>query len=191
MEANPGPPDVTALLEAWNAGNQGALERLIPVVYGELRRIAVSCLKNERPNHTLQATALVHEVYGRLVGRRQISFNSRAHFLGVCAKVMRHILTDYARHHGNQGHGGGVTPDPLEEALVLVQDRPKEFIALDEALDRLAQVDARKSKVVERRFFGGMTNEEIAEELEISVNTVIRDWDFARAWLERELASKK
>lgn len=158
----------------------------MPVVYEELRRLADRHMRRERPDHTLQATALVHEVYLKLVDQKG-NWQSRAHFFGVAAQVMRHLLVDHARAHVRAKRGGGAQAIPLEDAVVFSLDRSKELLALDEALQRLAKLDARQSKVVEMRFFGGLTVEETAEALGISPMTVKREWSLARAWLYGEL----
>lgn len=182
------PLSVTVLLLRWSNGDQRAVASLQPLVHQDLRRLAASHLRRERPNHTLQPTALVHEAYIRLVDQDQVKWQSRSQFFGLCAKLMRQILVDYARRHRSAKCGGGVQAIALNEALVYAPSRSDELIALDDALARLAQVDSRKSQVVELRFFAGMTAEESAEVLGVSVNTVLRDWDFARAWLRKDLA---
>ncbi len=179
------------MLMDWSNGDQSAVDLLQPLVHKELRRLAASHLRRERPNHTLQPTALVHEAYLRLVQQDQVQWRGRAQFFGLCAKLMRQILVDYARRHRAAKCGGGARPVPLNEALVYAPERSGELLALDDALVRLAQVDARKSQVVELRFFAGMTAEESAEVLGVSANTVLRDWDFARAWLRRDLSGKQ
>lgn len=185
------PSSVTVMLMDWSNGDQSAVNRLQPLVHKELRRLAASHLRRERANHTLQPTALVHEAYLRLVHQDQVQWQGRAQFFGLCAKLMRQILVDYARRHKAAKYGGGARPVALNEALVYAPERSDELLALDEAMARLAQVDARKSQVVELRFFAGMTAEESAEVLGVSPNTVLRDWDFARAWLRRDLSTTR
>jgi RNA polymerase sigma factor (TIGR02999 family) len=181
---------VTALLRAWRRGDQTAFERLTPLVYGELRRRAHRYLRGERPGHTLQATALVHEVYLRLVKVDEVDWHDRSHFFALAARQMRRILVDTARARGYQKRGGGAQQVTLDEALV-VSDKPPDLVALDEALSVLADQDARKARVVELRFFGGLTNEEIARALDISTDTVTRDWQMAKLWLRRELRKER
>ena len=166
-----------------------ALEALVPLVYDELRRVAHRYLRYERPDHTLQSTALVHEAYVRLVGQGAHEFENRAHFLAISAQLMRQILVDYARRHRAGKRGGGAAALPLEEATLLMgkKDKDIDIVALDDALKELAKVDARKAQVVELRFFGGLSSSETAEVLKVSAVTVSRDWSTARAWLHREL----
>jgi RNA polymerase sigma factor (TIGR02999 family) len=178
--------DVTILLAELAKGNQEAASKLIPLVYGEMRRLAVRYMRRERPNHTLQATALVHEAYLKLVEQRS-DWQSRAHFFGVAAQVMRHILIDHARGHVRAKRGGTKEAVTLDEALVFSEEKSAELLAVDEAMQRLAKLDPRQSKIVEMRFFGGLTVEETAEALGISTITVKRDWSLARAWLYGEL----
>ena len=182
--------DITRLLAAWSAGDRAALDRLVPLVRAELHRLAERQLRAERPGHTLQATALVHEAYLRLVDQAGMSWQNRAHFLSVCAQLMRQILVDHARKYRAAKRGGGAGALPLEEALVYAPGRSAELLALEEALGRLSQADERKGRVVELRFFGGLSNPEMAVVLGVSENTIVRDWAFARAWLQRELAVK-
>ena len=182
------PADVTRLLLAWSQGDERALENLMPVVYRELRRLAHAYMRNERPGHTLQTTALIHEAYQRLVDTPHVGWHDRNHFFAVCAQLMRRILVDYARARGYQKRGGGVRPVSLDEAVIPPRERGRDLVALDEALAALARVDARKSQVVELRFFGGLTEAETAEVLKISPDTVLRDWKLAKAWLLRYLA---
>ncbi|MGO8985342.1 MAG: sigma-70 family RNA polymerase sigma factor [Terriglobales bacterium] len=180
-------PEITQLLHAWRGGDQLALERLTPVVYQELHRMARVYMSREREGHTLQTTALIHEVYLRLVKVKDVQWQDRAHFFAISAQLMRRILVDFARSHTYQKRGGGAQQVPLNEAFVMSPEPSVDVVALDEALARLGETDARKSKVVELRFFGGMTVEETAEVLGISPETVMRDWGVARAWLLREL----
>lgn len=180
------PAAVTTLLRAWRRGDQAAFERLTPLVYDELRRRARHYLRGERPNHTLRPTALVHEVYLRLVNLDQVDWQDRTHFFVLAARQMRRILVDSARAHRYQKRGGGAVSVTFDEALAVSQRDP-DLIALDDALHLLAEKDDRKARVVELRFFGGLTNEEIAAALGISSDTVTRDWQMAKLWLRREL----
>jgi RNA polymerase sigma-70 factor, ECF subfamily len=181
--------DMTTLLKEVTKGNQEAVAELIPLVYHEMRRLAGGYMRRERENHTLQATALVHEAYLRLVQQRS-DWRDRAHFFGVAAQVMRRILIDHARGHLRIKHGGQKEAIPLDEALVFSEAKSEELLAVNEALDRLAKLDPRQSKIVEMRFFGGLTVEETAEAMGISPMTVKRDWNVARAWLYGELERK-
>jgi RNA polymerase sigma-70 factor, ECF subfamily len=191
MEAAPAGSDVTGLLRAWGQGDEQALERLAPLVYQELRRIAGRYMARERSDHTLQATALVNEAYVRLVDVKGVSWQDRAHFFAISARTMRHILVDFARSRRYKKRGGGADPVSLDESLV-IQGRPgADLVALDDALNAFAAVDARSSRVVELRFFGGLTVEETAEVLKVSPETVMRDWKLAKAWLQRELNRNK
>jgi RNA polymerase sigma factor (TIGR02999 family) len=178
--------EVTRLLRNLNAGDPQAAEALVPVVYSELRKLAAHYLKAERPGHTLQATALVHEAFLKLVGQ-ETEWQNRNHFFAIAANVMRRILVDYARGHRAEKRGGSADKVSLDDAFVFARERPAEFIALDEALEELARVDGRRAKVVEMRFFGGLSNEEIAVILGVHTNTVLRDWNLARAWLKARL----
>jgi len=178
---------VTELLLAWGDGDLSALDQLIPLVHAELRQIAARCMARERPGHTLQPTALVNEVYLRLVDVERIRWQNRAHFLAVAARLMRRILVDFARSRGYQKRGGGGQKVAFDEALVVDIGRGHDLLALDDALDELARVDERQSQIVVMRFFAGLTVEEIAGVLEISPATVMRDWKLAKAWLLREL----
>jgi RNA polymerase sigma factor (TIGR02999 family) len=177
---------VTALLADWSRGNQGALEHLLPLVYAELRRIAARQLRKERSGHTLQPTALVHEVYLRLVDQRQVDWRGRAHFFGVAAQMMRRILVDHARDLRRAKRGGGALRVSLSDVQVPLE-RAADLVALDDALTALETFDPRKGRVIELRYFGGLSLEETAAALEVSVATVRRDWSLARAWLYREL----
>jgi RNA polymerase sigma-70 factor, ECF subfamily len=181
----PAPP-LTHLLVAWGRGNTDALEQLTPLVYKELRRLAQWQMNRERQGHTLQATALVNEAFLRLIDINQIEWQDRAHFFAMAARQMRRVLIDAARKHGNRKRGGGNPKVSLAEGLI-VPDRAEELVALDEALEALSQVDARRGKVVEMKFFGGLSVDEIAEVLGVSPDTVKRDWKLAKAWLGREL----
>ncbi len=180
------PPAVTEWLVAWSGGDESALQQLIPVVHAELRRLARREMRRERDGHTLQTTALVNEAYLRLADLNGGTIKNREHLLAICAKVMRHVLVDFARSRRYQKRGAGAVHVELDEALH-VAEPDANLIAIDEALERLAAVDARKSQVVEMRFFGGLSVEETATALHISPETVMRDWKFAKSWLMREL----
>ena len=185
------PGDVTALLGDWSRGNRTALDQLLPLVYAELRRVAARQLRNERADHTLQPTALIHEVYIRLVDQRQVDWQNRAHFFGVSAQVMRRILVDHARRHGASKRGEGVRCVSIDEAKdVAAASNDIPIVALDDALDRLEKVDSALAKIVELRAFGGLTIEEAAHVLSVSPSTAKRDWRTAKAWLNRELGSE-
>jgi RNA polymerase sigma-70 factor, ECF subfamily len=178
--------DVTILLAEVTKGNQDAISKLVPLLYDEMRRLANRYMRRERTNHTLQATALVHEAYLKMVEQRS-DWRSRAHFFGAAAQVMRHILIDHARGHTRMKRGGAKEAMALDEALVFSPEKSEELLAVDEALERLAKLDLRQAKIVEMRFFGGLTVEETAESLGISPITVKRDWSLARAWLYGDL----
>jgi RNA polymerase sigma-70 factor (ECF subfamily) len=181
--------DVTGLLARWRAGDETALQELLPIVHDELRRVARRQMAGERPGHTLQPTALVNEAYLRLVNLKQIQWQDRAHFFAMGARLMRRILVDVARSRGYQKRGAGAKQVTFTQALDVADDQPTDIVALNDALDALAQVDARKSQVVELRFFGGLSVEETAEVLTVSRETVKRDWTFAKLWLLRQLRS--
>ena len=183
--------EVTQLLKAWGHGDEGALGRLIPLVQQELHRLAHCYMSREKPDHTLQTTVLVNEVYLRLVDIAQVSWQDRAHFFAIAARMMRRILTDFARSRNYQKRGGAVLHVSFDEALAVSKERDAEIMAIDEALVALAAVDARKSQVVELRFFGGLSVDETAEVLKVSPETVKRDWRFARSWLHRALGGGK
>lgn len=183
------PPDVTALLADWSRGDRSALGRLVPIVYAELRRIAARQLARERVGHTLQPTALVHEVYLRLIDQRHVDWQNRAHFFGVAAQVMRRILVDHARRHSAGKRGDGVRCVSLDDAKDVPASGEIPILALDRALDRLQQVDPDLAVIVELRAFGGLTVDEAAHVLKVSASTAKRDWRTAKAWLHRELAS--
>lgn len=180
-------PEVTVLLSELAKGNPEAESKLIPLVYNELRRMADRYMRREREDHTLQTTALVHEAYIKLVDQHSVAWQSRAHFFGIASQVMRRVLIDHARGHVREKRGGGEQNLPLDEALVFTPGRSDAFLALDEVLDRLAALDGRQAKIVELRFFGGLTVEEVAEVLAISPKTVKRDWRVAKAWLHGAL----
>ena len=175
------------LLRAWSDGDTSALERLTPIVYDELHRLARCYMRGERPGHSLQTTALVNEAYMRLVGYERMQWQNRAHFFAVSAQVMRRILVEHARRH-NLKRGGGVPHVSLEEAALVGGNRAADLVALDDAMQTLAQRDPRKAQVVEMRFFGGLNVDETADVLKVSPATVMRDWSTAKAWLYRELA---
>ncbi len=183
--------EVTQLLLAWSEGDKQALDRLVPLVYDELRRLAQSYMRKERADHSLQTTALIHEAYLRLIDANQVQWQNRAHFFGVAARLMRQILVATARERGYQKRGGGAERVSLDEVMMIDEGRGEDLVALDEALDALAQFDARKAQVVEMRFFGGLTEEEIAEALAVSPETVRRDWRLARSWLRRKLSGEQ
>jgi len=190
MEMEPSSHQVTQLLQAWSEGEEGALARLVPLVYAELHRLAQHYMAHERPGHILQTTALVNEAYLRLVDTAQANWRSRAHFFGACAQVMRRILVDWARSRQALKRGGEVRPLELEEALVVAAEPGADIVALDDALSALAALDCRKGQVVEMRFFGGLSVEETAAVLKTSPETVMRDWKFAKSWLRRELSKE-
>jgi len=180
-------PNITALLRAWGDGDRSALELLTPLIYDELHSLARRQMSRENEGHTLQATALIHEVYLRLVDFQNVRWQDRAHFFAVCARLMRRILIDFARSHGSLKRGGSDRKLTLEEGLIASADVPAELMDLEQALTKLALDDPRKSSVVELRFFGGLTVKETAEVLNVSPDTVMRDWSMARAWLLREM----
>ncbi len=181
----PSPQEVTQLLADWGKGDRSALDKLLPLVHSELRRIAQRQMSQERPGHTLQATALVNEAYLKLAGQQGFDWQNRAHFFAVCAQVMRHILIDHARAHARDKRGGGAVKVSLNDALVVVEDQTAHFIALDEALRVLERLDPQKGKIVELRYFGGLSVEEAAEVMNVSPRTVRREWQRAKAWLYR------
>jgi len=182
------PSEVTQLLQVWRGGERNALDALLPLVYKELRRRAHFQLRNERANHTLQSAALVHEAYLRLVGVSGPQWESRTHFFAIAAQLMRQILVDYARRHGAAKRGGSVCKLSLEDATMMSRRKDVDVLALDEALNHLAKMDPRQSRVVELRFFAGLSLEQVSEVLEIAPATVQRDWTAARAWLHREIS---
>lgn len=177
--------DVTQLLAAWGKGDKSALDKLLPLVHAELRRIARRQMSHERDGHTLQATALVNEAYLKLAGQQGYEWQNRAHFFAVCAQVMRHVLIDHARAHARDKRGGGAVQVSLDEAAVLAGHPAEHFLALDDALNFLESVDPQKGKIVELRYFGGLSIDETAEVLNISPRTVRREWQRSKAWLLR------
>ena len=185
------PNDVTQLLVAWGNGDSAARDALMPLVHDELRRLAHRYMGRERAHHTLQTSALVNEAYLRLIDQKDVKWQNRAHFYGIAAQMMRRILVDYARKRGFLKRGGDFRAVPLEEAMIVSPERAAEVVALDDALNSLAQLDVRKSKIIELRFFGGLSIEETAEVLGVSPGTVMRDWTFAKAWLRREITGQK
>jgi RNA polymerase sigma factor (TIGR02999 family) len=190
MDSHPSPPGkVTGLLLELSGGNRAVVDEMIPFLYQELKRIAAAQLRQERPGHTLQVTALVHEAYLKLVDQRQDNWRNRAHFSGVAAQIMRRILLDYAKGRARGKRGGDIRKTSLDEALVVSYDRAFELVEIDEALQRLETFDQRQAKVVEMRFFGGLSVQETAEALGVSEPTVKREWAMARAWLRREISA--
>ena len=178
---------MTRLLDDWSQGDRAALDRLMPLVHAELRRLARGYLRRERPGHTLQPTALVNEAYLKLVGERQMQWQSRAHFVGVAAQIMRFILVDHCRRKRSAKRGGDALRVTFDEGLDVPDERGAGLIALDDVLKRLSEQDPRKGRIAELRYFGGLSVEETAEALDVSVATVMRDWRLTRAWLQREL----
>jgi RNA polymerase sigma factor (TIGR02999 family) len=181
------PLDITALLVDWSKGDKSALDKLFPLVERELHRLARSYMRKENPDHTLQTTALVNEAYLRLVDQRNTNWQNRAHFFGIAAQIMRRVLLNCARDQNRLKRGGRAIHVSLSEALIMPAEKNRELIALNDALDRLKAIDERKSKVVELRYFGGLSVEESAEVLGVSPITIMRDWQFAKAWLAREM----
>jgi RNA polymerase sigma-70 factor (ECF subfamily) len=183
------PQQVTQLLVAWGGGDQSARDELMPLVYEELRRLAHHYISRERPGHTLQTSGLVNEAYLRLVDQKAIHWQDRAHFFGIAARLMRQILVDYARKRGYAKRQGDARRVPLDEAMIVSEERAADVVALDDALKTLAQIDPRQSQIVELRFFGGLSIEETADVLAVSPGTVKRDWTLAKAWLRRAVIS--
>jgi RNA polymerase sigma-70 factor, ECF subfamily len=181
--------EVTELLVAWCDGHETALDELTPLVYEELRRLARRYMGRERQDHTLQTSALVNEAFIRLVDQRAVRWQSRAHFFAIAAQMMRRILVDYARRRGYAKRGGEVRRLPIDETVIVSDERASDVVALDDALKSLAEIDSRRSRIVELRFFGGLSIEETAEVLGVSPGTVMRDWTLAKAWLRREISS--
>ena len=184
----PSSQDVTHLLIQWSKGDAAALDALMPLVYEELRRLAQHYLGREKPGHTLSSTALVHEAYLRLITQKEVTWQNRAHFFGVASRMMRRILVDHARRHAYAKRGGGAVTLSLDEAMAAGKPRELDLVALDDALDTLAKLDERQSRMVELRFFGGLSIEETSEVLGVSAPTVKREWATARAWLYREIS---
>ncbi|HEX5732321.1 MAG TPA: sigma-70 family RNA polymerase sigma factor [Blastocatellia bacterium] len=187
QKVNESQQQITERLIAWGSGETAALDDVMRAVYQELRRMADHYLRLERPDHTLQPTALVHEAYLRLIDQRKVSWQNRAHFFGVAAQMMRRILVDHARTKQRGKRGGAARKLSLDEVMNLSQGRAADLVALDDALKALAEIDPRKSQVVELRFFGGLSVEETAEVLDVSPQTVLRDWKMAKAWLYQEM----
>ena len=188
MTQPPRQHEITELLAEWRDGNQSALDELYPLVYNELHRLARRYMSRERKGHTLQTTALINEAYVRLVDQKNVQWANRSHFFAISAQIMRRILIDHARRYGYAKRGGGAKQVSLEEVAAIVPEQGRELIRLDEALKSLAERDPRRSQVVELRYFGGLNNEEIAGVLNVSQNTVTRDWNMARAWLYQQLS---
>jgi RNA polymerase sigma factor (TIGR02999 family) len=183
--------DVTQLLVAWRNGDLNARDELMPIVYQELHGLAHQYMSRERPGHTLQTSALVNEAFLRLADQREVQWQNRAHFVGLAGQMMRRILVDYARSRSYAKRGGGACQVSLDEELIVSDERSAEVVALDDALQSLARLDERKSRLVELRFFGGLSIEETAEVLGVSPGTVMRDWTLAKAWLRREMSENK
>ena len=186
---DPAPTGVTELLVNWNNGDKAALDEMLPLVYQELRRIAVNRLRHEAPNHTLQPTALVNEAYLRLIDQKNVNWQNRAQFFGLAAEMMRRILVNHAHHRQAAKRGGGALRVSLEVAVNSFEQKDVNLVALDEALKNLATIDPRQCKIVEMKFFGGLTVAEIAEVLQLSSDTIERDWKMARAWLRLEISN--
>ena len=191
MTASPAQQEVTQLLGDWSGGDEGALEKLIPLVQPELHRLAHHYMSRERAGHTLQTTAILNEAYLQLVDNSKPVWQGRTHFIAAAAQLMRHIMVDHARKHQSLKRGGGALKVTLDEAALVTETRSQELLDLDEALERLAAQDARKSQIVELRYFGGLTVEETAEFLKLSQRTVEREWTAAKAWLYRELSEEE
>ena len=183
----PNQHEITELLEQWCGGSQTALDKLYPLVYEELRRLARSYMKREPKGHTLQTTALINEAYVRIVDQKSVHWQNRSHFFAISAQIMRRILVDHARRYLHAKRGGGARRVSLDEAMIVAAERSEEVLMLDEALSNLARMDPRRCQVVELRYFAGLNNQEIASVLHISENTVMRDWNLARAWLYQQL----
>jgi len=183
--------DVTTLLTEWREGNQQALNELTPLVYQELRQLAARQLRHERPGHTLQSTALVHEAYLKLIDQRRVQFKDREHFFAVASQVIRRILVSYARSRNSDKRGGGKTMLAFDESIAFADRKNLDLIELDDALESLSEIDPQQGRIIELRFFGGLTIEATAQVLEISTSTATRDWNVARAWLHRELTRSR
>jgi len=188
LKKSPARHQITELLAEWREGNQSALDELYPLVYDELHRLARRYMSRERKGHTLQTTALINEAYVRMVDQKNVNWANRSHFFAISAQIMRRILIDHARRNAYAKRGGGAQQVSLEEVAALVPEQGRELMRLDEALKSLAERDPRRSQVVELRYFGGLNNEEIAGVLQVSENTVTRDWNMARAWLYQQLS---
>ena len=186
--AAPSPEEVTQLLLAWREGDEAALEKLLPLVYDELHRLAARYMRRESPGHTLQTSALVNEAFIRLIDQQQVHWQNRAHFFGIAAQLMRRILLDHARGQARGKRGGGVHRVSFDEGAIVSEQRAAELIALDDALNALAAFDSRKSRIVELRFFGGLSNEEVTEVMVMSLRTVEREWRKAKAWLHHAIS---
>jgi len=184
------PEEITQLLLSWSKGDEAALDRLIPIVYPELRRLARRYMAGQSPEHTLQTSALINEAYLRLVDQQAVEWQDRSHFFAAAAQMMRHILIDHARSHRYAKRGAGAQHLPLDEVAIVSQERAADLIALDDALTRLAEFDKRKAQIVELRFFGGLTVEETAEFMKLSPITIKREWRSAKAWLQSEIESR-
>lgn len=178
---------VSQLLIAWSKGDEAALEQLTPLVYDELHRMARRYMRGESPAHTLQTSALVNEAYLRLVDQRNVSWQNRSHFFGIASQLMRRILVDHARSHARQKRGGNAERLSLDGAAIFTKERGRDLVAIDEALIKLAELDPQKSRIVEMKFFGGLTNDEVAECLNVSSRTIEREWRKSKAWLKAEL----
>ncbi|MGI8919432.1 MAG: sigma-70 family RNA polymerase sigma factor [Pyrinomonadaceae bacterium] len=187
---SPSSNEVTQLLVAWSNGDSSARDSLMPLVHDELRRLAHRYMNRERGNHTLQTSALVNEAYLRLIDQKDVHWQNRAHFFGIAAQIMRRILVDYARKRAFAKRGGNMQAVSFDEAMIVSPERAAEVVALDDALNCLAELDQRKSQIIELRFFGGLSIEETAEVLGVSAGTVMRDWTFAKAWLRREITNQ-
>jgi RNA polymerase sigma-70 factor (ECF subfamily) len=185
------PQDITQLLLTWSNGDESALDQLIPLVYPELRRMARVYMGRENSGHTLQTSALINEAYLRLVNQQQVEWQDRAHFFAVAAQIMRHILVDHARKHQRNKRGGGTEHVPFDDVAVVRDERAVELLALDDALKQLAAIDARKSQIVELRFFGGLTVDETAGVMKLAPITIMREWRAAKAWLGREVSGEQ
>ena len=187
----PAPHEITKLLRDWSGGDSTALDRLIPMVYNELHRLAHQHMRREQAGHMLQTSALINEAYLRLVDQPEVTFENRAHFFGIAARLMRQILVDEARKRNSAKRGGGAIQVSLAEATTVAQEQAANVVALDKALKGLERIDVRQSEIVELRFFGGLSIDETAEVLKVSPGTVMRDWTFARAWLRNEMKPDK
>ncbi len=187
LKPKPATPEITNLLVEWSDGNRAALDKLMPLVHAELQKLAHSFMRRENSAHTLQTAALVNEAYLRLIDQKRVRWQNRAHFFGIAAQMMRRILIDHARSHEYAKRGGKAVKISLDDVAEISDEKAAELIALDEALRKLAEIDVRRARVVELRYFGGLSNDEISAVLQISVNTAVRDWNLAKAWLHRAL----